>query len=211
MLVINPNTARRPPAPAPVRMAPLDDEDEDVDDGLVPVLEGFFEPVLVPEVEVEFVVEFEDEDEALAAAWNSSNVSLAAKLTANTWPSPAQWPVWRQKKKSGVVSFMVRLNVSVVLSETGSKPESMPPSSASHGLSKDDCVTEWFDEGKVNTITSPALAVTLVGEKAVGSSVTWMSAANADVAAPMARIAEARVKRIFKTMDVRKKDLAKKD
>ena len=72
-------------------MAELDDDDE----GLDPVLEGFFELVL--EGEVEFEVEFEEVvPEALAAAWNSSYVSFAGKLTANTWPSPEQWPVWRQ-------------------------------------------------------------------------------------------------------------------
>ena len=106
---------------------------------------------------------------------------------------------------------MVKLSVSVELSGMGSKPESMPPSSGWHGESKDDCVTVWFFEIKVNVIVSPGWAVTLVGLKAVGSTVTGMSSANAEVAALMARIAEARAKRIFETMDVRRKRPSKEE
>ena len=66
-------------------MAELDDVDPEadvVDDGLDP-----------EELEL---VEFEPEaEEALAAAWNASNVSFVVGLRANTMPF-WQWPVWRQ-------------------------------------------------------------------------------------------------------------------
>jgi hypothetical protein len=199
MLATKPTAARRPPARALVLIAELDFDDV-VDDGLDPELEGFF------------VVELEGEDdddefadgvpsaaEALAFAWNSSNVSFAGGFTANTWPF-WQWPVWAQWNHNAVVSLMVIVNESgsVELSGTGSKPESMPSVSGRHGALKFDCVTEWLLEGKMNVIVSLGWAVTLVGLKAPGSSVTWMSAADAEVAAPMARIAEARAKCIFK-------------
>ena len=84
MPTTNPTAARRPPACTPEYIAELDDFDDVadvVDDGLDPD---------VPEGEVLLVVEFEDGEpsaaEALAFAWNSSNVSFAARLTANTMP-----------------------------------------------------------------------------------------------------------------------------
>jgi hypothetical protein len=198
MPATNPTAARRPPTRAPVLVAELEEEDFDavldvVDDGC---------PAVVLEGEDDFEVEFEDgvpsAEEPLAIVWNSVNVSLSVGLTANTWPF-WQWPVWAQWNHNELVSLMVIVNVSwsVELSATGSKPESMPPASGRHGVEKFDCVTEWLLEGNINVIVSPAWAVTLFGLKAPGSSVTWMSSANAEVAAPMARIAEARVKCIF--------------
>jgi hypothetical protein len=196
MPATNPTAARRPPTRAPKLVA--EEEDEDFDAVLDVVDDG--RPEVVLEGEVDFEVEFDgvpSAEEALAFAWNSVNVSLSVGLTANTWPV-WQWPVWAQWNHNGLVSLMVIVNVSVVLSASGSKPESMPPTSGRHGSVKFDCVTEWLLEVKTNVIVSPAWAVTLVGSKAPGSSATWMSSASAEVAAPMARIAEARAKRIFK-------------
>jgi len=80
----------RPPACAPLLRAEL--ELVDVDNEPVPVL---VEDAVVPDEPVD---EFEEEggvpsaDEALAVAWNASNVLFAVGLIAKTMPV-SQWPV----------------------------------------------------------------------------------------------------------------------
>jgi hypothetical protein len=197
MPATNPTAARRPPTRAPVLVAELEEEDFDavvdvVDDGC---------PAVVLEGEFEFEGGEPSAEEALAVAWNFSNVWFVVGLMANTMPA-LQWPVWRQYHQLGFVSLTVIVNetTSVVLEETGSKPESTPPSRDRHGAVKFDCVTVWFLGEKTNVIVSLACAVTLVGLKVsdeLAPTVTWWSSADAEVAAPMARIAEARMKRIF--------------
>jgi len=66
----------------------------------------------------------------------------------------------------GVVCFTVRLAVGkpvVWLSGTGINPESKPLARRVHGFAKVDCVTEWAFCLKVNSITSPTLALTESG------------------------------------------------
>ena len=97
MPATKPSAAMRPLAPTPEPSA------EFLDDAVVevaapdPVLEGDDAGVLEP---VEPVVpdEFEDAggvpsaEDALAVAWNASNVLFAVGLMANTMPC-SQWPV----------------------------------------------------------------------------------------------------------------------
>lgn len=92
MPAAKPITARRPPARAPTATAPLDFDDEE-EEGALPVAD----PVLEPEPELEpdpepepVVLEPEagvpSEDDALAAAWNSSKDLFAVGLMAKTMP-----------------------------------------------------------------------------------------------------------------------------
>jgi hypothetical protein len=199
MPATNPTAARRPPARAPVLMAELE---EDFDAVVDVVDDGY--PAVVLEGEDEFEGGEPSAEEALAVAWNCSNVWFVVGLTANTMPF-WQWDVWRQYHQLGFVSLTMIVNETTSLEpeETGSKPESTPPSSDRHGAVKFDCVTVWFFGEKVNVIVSLVWAVTLVGSKTSGEvlpTVTWWSAADAEVATAMARIAEARANRIFKNL-----------
>lgn len=76
-------------------------------------------------------------------------------------------------------------------------------------------MTVWFFGLKTNVTVSPGVATTVFGLKEsieLAPTMTWWSAADAEVAAAMARIAEAREKCIFKyffffvvlSMDVRR-------
>lgn len=83
---------------------------------------------------------------------------------------------------------------------TGWKPESIPDARGWQGAAKDDCVTVWFFGKKTKETVSPTEALTELGEKEspLLPTWTWISAADAEVAAAMAaRAAEARVKRIL--------------
>jgi hypothetical protein len=87
MPAAKPTTARRPPARAPTVTAPLDFDDEEVEEGALPVAVPVLEPE--PEPEPEPVVVLDDEpvaDDALAAAWNAANVLFAVGLIAKTMP-----------------------------------------------------------------------------------------------------------------------------
>jgi hypothetical protein len=201
MPATNPIAARRPPDRAFTLLAELDEFDDVVD---VVVDVGLYtepEERTVLEGEVEFEDGVPLAAEALAVAWNCSNVSFAVGLIANTMPF-WQWDVWRQYHQDAFVSLTVIVNetTSVALAETGSKPESTPPASDRHGAVKFDCVTVWFLGEKMNVIVSLAWAATLVGLKAsveLAPTVTWWSSADAEVATERARIAEAIEKRIF--------------
>jgi len=93
MPAAKPTTARRPPARAPTATAPLDDFDAEVEveEGELSVAVAELEAELEPEPEPEPVV-LDDEagvplaDDALAAAWNASNVLFAVGLIAKTMP-----------------------------------------------------------------------------------------------------------------------------
>ena len=92
MPAAKPTTARRPPARAPTARAPLDDFVElELEEGELPVAVPVLGAELEPEPEPEPVVLDDEagvpsEDDALAAAWNSSNVLFAVGLIANTMP-----------------------------------------------------------------------------------------------------------------------------
>jgi hypothetical protein len=94
--VAKPTNARRPPAPAPVAMAPLVDFDEELDDGAddvdVPATGAAeLEPELDPEPEPVVVVLLEaggvpSAADALAVVWNVAKLLLAVGLMAKTIP-----------------------------------------------------------------------------------------------------------------------------
>jgi len=77
----------------------------------------------------------------IAAAWNAAN--LLPGLMAKTMPF-WQWPVWRQYTQTGLESSTLNCaswnGPLVLLSDTGTKPESKPPGEGEQGLARVDCV-----------------------------------------------------------------------
>jgi len=90
MPAANPTTARRPPARAPTVIAPLAFDDVEEEEGelsvAVPVLEPEPEPVEPEPVVLDDEAGVPLADDALAAAWNASNVLFAVGLMAKTMP-----------------------------------------------------------------------------------------------------------------------------
>lgn len=86
--------------------------------------------------------------------------------------------------------------------EAGWNPESMPVLSLVHGSLKLDWVTVWFPATNWNEITSPSLAVTLLGVKFKAppwETMTVIFAAEAQAARP--KSAEIAVKRMSRTSE----------
>lgn len=96
----------------------------------------------------------------IAAAWKAAWDLSAVGLILKTIPFP-QWPVWRQYIQTGSVDVTWNIIIGgglTVLSALGMKPESTPPSMATQGSLKEDCVTVWFLDMKLNWTISPGAA-----------------------------------------------------
>lgn len=102
---------------------------------------------------------------AMAAALKAACDFSAVGLMLKTMPFP-QWPFWRQYIQMGCVVFTWNIIIGgglMLLPGFGMKPESTPLGSFSQGVLKEDCVTVWFSDMKVNCTMSPTSAVMLSG------------------------------------------------
>lgn len=103
----------------------------------------------------------------IALALNASKEFAAGSggaFTENTIPLP-QWPVCWHDTQIGLVSFTVNWKEgNELFSEaTGTKPESNPPESGTHGSVNDTWVAVWFFGWNMRFTTSPTFAVIFEG------------------------------------------------
>lgn len=118
--------------------------------------EPALDPVLA-EVEVPFC--------AIAAAKNAAWDFVAVGLILNTIPLP-QCPFCLQYIQIGVLTVTWNCNMGAgetVLLGLGMNPESKPPTVETQGCAKEDWVTVWFMDSKLNCTMSPTAALMLLG------------------------------------------------